>query len=42
MTTDALEEKTFENIVRKEEHASNKHFLLFLQWFLSYEGQHFE
>ena len=40
MTTfDELEEKAFENIVRKEENAGNQHFLLFPQCFLSFETQ---
>ena len=34
-----LEEKPFENIVGREENASNQHFLLFPEFFLSYERQ---
>ena len=40
MTTfDALEENPHENIVEKEEDASNQHFLLFPQCFLAFEAQ---
>ena len=31
--------KAFENIVGKGENAGNRHFLLFPQWFLLYQGK---
>ena len=34
-----LMDKTFENIVEKEENAGHQHFLLFPQYFLSYNKQ---
>ena len=37
----SLRKKTFENIVEKEEHAGNQHFLLFPQFFLPFLWQIF-